>query len=289
MSDLYARWAARVPGTAMAEPIALMWLEGPDAAHFLNGLLTNDVAGMTPGDARRCLLLDAKGRIQADLCVHHDGDGAFTLVLAPDQATTVAETFERMHFSEDVEILGPESAASAIVVAGGDHPDADVILPGVVDGTVRVVGDQAVARLQTHIADNDASRAAYTALRIVEAVALFGPEGDDRTLVQELGLEGSAVSFTKGCYLGQETVARAQHRGAVRRGLRVLRAADPLTRGAVVSRDERPVGVVGSTASHPLLGEIALAVVRTDVSVGESVQAGQVAAQIHPAPLPPTP
>jgi tRNA-modifying protein YgfZ len=124
-------------------------------------------------------------------------------------------------------------------------------------------------------------------LRIRAGVARVGTDTGPTTLVQEAGFEARAVDFTKGCYLGQETVARAQHRGQVHRSIRGLVADAPLAVGAHVHFADRVVGTITSAAVDPELGAIALAILRREVPDGGAVGVGPgaVPATVRPLPL----
>lgn len=263
----------------------LLWVEGPDAARFLQGLLSNDVAALSPGTAQRALLLDSKGHIVCDMRVHRDGDDAFTLVAAPDAAEALLPVLERYHFSEDLDLLGPEP--SDLLTVPGDLRTADaLVLPGAVPGTADlVVADAAAALDELGLAEAPAE--ALEILRVERGVPMVGRDTGPRTLVQEVGLETVAVSFSKGCYLGQETVARAQHRGQVHRTLRGLAADAPPPEGAAVSFEGRAVGTVGSAVRSPALGWIALTVMRREVPVGAEVTVDGLPgpARVHEVPF----
>ena len=125
----------------VAERVSLVWVEGPDAVSFLHGLLSNDVAGLAPGASTEALLLDSKGHVQAAMGVHRDAEDALTLVLDPLVADRVVASLERHHFSEDLEILGPEDAAA--LTLSGISPPPGPSVPGPLPGTVRVVVDDA--------------------------------------------------------------------------------------------------------------------------------------------------
>jgi folate-binding protein YgfZ len=245
---------------------ALIWVEGPDAEGFLQGLLSNDMAGLAAGAACHALVLDAKGHVLADLRAHRDGPEAFTLVVE------VAALLERYHFSEDLDILGPEPA-DLLTVAGaapGGEP-VDLSLPGRVPETVDlVVADAGAALAALGLAE--APPEAFEALRVEAGVPLVGVDTGPTTLVQEAGLETSAVSFSKGCYLGQETVARAQYRGRVNRHLRGLRLPAPVVAGAAVTRDGRALGQVTSAVLSPDHGPIGLAILRREAGPGDAVE-----------------
>ncbi len=263
--------------------VAMLWVEGPDAATFLHGLLSQDVTGMAPGDTRPALLLDERGRIQADMRVVRDAADAFTLLLDPARAGDVAATFARLHFSEDLDVLGPDEVAAVVVDDRDRVTGADTVVPGVVPGTWEAVGD-AVTVVG---APADTGPGGWDALRVAAGVPLVGTDTGPRSLVQEVGLEDSHVSFTKGCYLGQETVSRAQHRGGVRKVLRAVVGDAPLQVGAAATRDGAEVGTVTSVADVPGHGSVGLAVVRTAAEPGARVRVGGVGATVREVPLSP--
>jgi folate-binding protein YgfZ len=275
-------------GAAVRTPAGLLWVEGPDAPGFLHGLLSNDVAGLPAGGACRALILDAKGHLQADMRVHRDGPEAFTLLLAPGLAGEVAGLLERYHFSEDLEVLGPEPAET-LVVAGpleAAREAAHLAVPGPVPGTLELVADDPAA-LVGHLGLAEAPPEALEMARIAAGVPRVGIDTGPATLVQEAGLEEVAVSFSKGCYLGQETVARAQYRGRVNRRLRGLELPWPAPAApAAVRREGRELGRLTSVASTPDLGAIGLAVLRREASPGEPVEVEGAAGPARVVELP---
>jgi folate-binding protein YgfZ len=268
--------------TWVAERVALLWVEGPDAASFLHGLLSNDVAGLAPGAACEALLLDAKGHVQAAMGVHRDAPDALTLVVEPGLAERVAEILERYHFSEDLEILGPEGA-EALTLAG-IAPPAGPAVPGPLPGSLRVVVDDTAAA--AGLAGEPAPQEALEMARIAAGLARVGVDTGPSTLVQEAGLEDRAVAFDKGCYLGQETVARLQFRGRANRVLRGLALGAPAEAGAAVVSDGREVGRLTSVATTPDLGPIGLAILRREVAPGAAVEVGREAAPARVVGLP---
>ena len=275
---------AGVPGAC-----ALVWVEGADAAGFLQGLLSNDVLALGTGASQRALLLDAKGRIQTDMRVVRDGPEAFTLVVAPEDGERLVEGLEHHHFSERLDVLGPEPA-EVLTVAGVDAPPdagADLVLPGEVPGTHDLIGGDARAMLAA-AGLPEAPREALEILRVEAGVPRFGREYGRTSLVQEAGLERVAVSFEKGCYLGQETVARAQYRGHVNRGVRGLRSGSPMAPGSPVRVGGRDVGRVTSAVVSPDRGPLALAVLRREIADGDAVEVvgedGERSAVVSPLP-----
>jgi folate-binding protein YgfZ len=118
------------------------------------------------------------------------------------------------------------------------------------------------------------SESAAECLRVEHGRPRYGIDLDDSVIPQEAGLNERAVSFTKGCYVGQETVARLYYRGKPNRHLRGLRLSDEVGRGEQVEFEGRQVGRVTSTASSPRFGAIALAFVRREAPPGSSVAVG---------------
>ena len=123
---------------------------------------------------------------------------------------------------------------------------------------------------------------------ISRGVPRFGLEMDESTIPQEAGINERAVSFTKGCYVGQETVARLHYRGKPNRHLRGLRLTRPVAGGAEIRLGERVVGTLGSSVESPTLGPIGLALVRREAELGSTVSVGQeeVTAEVVSLPFP---
>jgi folate-binding protein YgfZ len=204
--------------------------------------------------------------------VVRDADDAFTLVIEASQAPALAQALEAMHVGERLDLIGPEPF-ELLTVGGGAAPPAgvgDVILPGLVPGTTDVVTADARGALAA-LGLPEAPAEALEALRLEAGVPRFGADLTEASLVQEAGLERVAVSFDKGCYLGQETVARTQYRGHVNRLLRGLLLPAPAIVGAVVRAGDREVGRLSSAALSPARGPIALAVLRREVGAGDEV------------------
>ncbi len=258
---------------ATAGTCELAWVEGPDAEGFLQGLLTNDVAALAVGASCRALLLDNKGHISADMRVVRTGAQDFTLVTGSGHAERLVTLLDEYHFSEDVDVIGPEPFA-CVTLSGWDEgtvAGADLVLPGLVPGTVDAIGVDATPI----IAASGAAAMEPNALqarRIAAGIPLFGVDFTSANLVQEAGLELATVSFDKGCYLGQETVARVHYRGQVNRRLRGVRLAEPGRVGAAISAGDRKVGVLTSVAESTTYGSIGLAILRREVGVDDPLR-----------------
>ena len=209
-------------------------VRGPDAEDFLQRMLSNDVT-QAPCDA---LLLTPKGRIIAPLRVVRRGDDDFLLLTEPGLGETVRGTLLRARFAAKCEIE-PEQHTS-VLVWDGDFARAE---------------EQVDAEIESTAAADELERA-----RIEAGVPAWGKEIDETILPAEAGLDRTHISFTKGCYPGQEPVARLHYRGHANRGLRVLRMDAPP--GAELRYRGKAVGRVTSAVPG-----IALAYVRVEVPV----------------------
>ncbi len=270
---------------AVVRPRRIAWVEGPDAAALLQGLLTADIEAIPVGSAVRSLVLTTRGHVVASMAVAREGDDAFTLVLDPPPAADGMEVISAHHVSEDAEVIGPEDAQVLVAtddLAGALEGTGDLMVPGQVPGTIEVMADDpaalAVARGIALSPDG-----ALEALRIGRGAAAIGVDTGERTLVQEALLD-DAVSFTKGCYLGQETVARLHYRGHPNRRLARIALDGPVPVGTVITGPGAvAAGEVTSVAEVADIGWVALAMVRREVPDGASVDAAGTAGRVLPA------
>ncbi len=259
---------------AVSGTCELIWVDGPDAEGFLQGLLTNDVAALPDGGSCPALLLDSRGHVRCDMRVVRAAREAFTLVTTEGQGAELVRLLEEYHFSEDADILGPEPFAMATFLGetGGPVPGADLMLPGRVPGTTEAIGADASAMIAAGGA-TEAPERELEARRIAAGVPRFGVDFDARTLVQEAGLESTAISFDKGCYLGQETVARIHYRGQVNRRLVGVLLQEPAGAGAAITSGGKRVGTLTSVARIDA-GPAGLAILRREVAPGDRVEVG---------------
>ena len=251
----------------------IAWVEGADAERFLQGLLSSDVASLAVGSDARSLLLDVTGHVTADLRVARTAPEEFTLVTGAREGADLVAALETYLFSEDVTILGPEPSPAVTLLDASDRPaptGADLIVAGDVPGTWEVLGSS-VATLAGGLGAELTTPDALEPARIAAGIGRFGTDFTPANLVHEAGLENLAVSFDKGCFLGQETVARVQYRGQVNRRLVGIALPSPVPAGASVVRDEKVVGTLTSTATHPELGPIGLAILRREAAAGDAV------------------
>jgi folate-binding protein YgfZ len=194
-------------------------------------------------------------------------------------------------------LIGPDArqVAGAEALPGAEHANAraqiagrDVVLV-VTDAGVDVLGaaDDAAAVREALVAAGatPVSEDAAEVLRVERGRPRWGFELDEGVIPQEAGLNERAVSFTKGCYVGQETVARLHYRGKPNRHLRGLRLAAPVGAGTPLALGEKAVGTVGTAVVSPVHGPIALAIVRREAEPGAVVDAGGVQAVVVALPF----
>jgi tRNA-modifying protein YgfZ len=253
-------------------------LEGSEVAEFLQGQVSNDVEMLAPGQGCYATLLTAKGKIRADMRILR-GEDFFVLDCEP-QALPVLEHMVRVYsIGRDVKarrdergvwsVLGPTAREQlGVDVPAEEHAfvAGELGLYVATDLGVDVVG----ARPDLP----EASEEVAECLRIERGRPRLGFELGDDVIPQEAGINERAISFTKGCYVGQETVARLYYKGKPNRHLRGLRLSEPAARGDEIHAGERAVGRVGSACVSPMHGPIALALLRREVAPGDRVEVG---------------
>jgi len=248
----------------------LVWVEGADAVGFLDGQVSQDVRGMAPGEVRRSLLLEPRGKLRAILWVLRGAESVGVVTPAGTGAAVVAE-LDRFRFRVVANLRTDERPVHSV---WGGVPE-----PGSgwsEDGSVlqAVIPSGAPRRLVAAVEPPPGPRlgdAALAAHRIAAGEPRFGSDVDDGTIPQETGLVPEAVSFTKGCFVGQELVARIDSRGHVNRMLRrVVVAAGRPPRGAEVVVGGVVVGVLGTVAPREG-GAAALALLRREATPGAPV------------------
>ncbi|HWC69593.1 MAG TPA: hypothetical protein VG993_00370 [Actinomycetota bacterium] len=239
-------------------------VRGEDSRRWLHDLVTTDVASLEPGSARRSLLLDATGHIRADLQVACDRDG-FWLFQDPDQPDHVGAALAPYVLSSDVR-LDDMSSEMGLMALPGSSDGTDGFRPSWL-GPGRDVLFTASGSLDPPGGRTLVGAAAVEVLRIRQGRARMGAEFDRTSIPAEAGLEAT-IDTTKGCFLGQESVARVRMLGHPPRVLRHLRAAGVVDPGSSVCLDEgRVVGVVTSAATHPTGGTVILASIRWDARI----------------------
>ncbi len=277
-------------------------LTGPDAVEFLNGQVTNELAHLHPGEGRYAAFLTHKGKMLGDLrvlAVAGPGGEATELLLDTERSSLQAlfdmirrfkvgyriELHKRTLETGEVSLIGPRALELAGAGAGpGEHSNAPVELDGVpalavrtdvgVDLICAAADTAALLEILHRRGGVPVGEAAVDCLRVESGRPRYGIDLDDTVIPQEAGLNERAVSFTKGCYVGQETVARLYYRGKPNRHLRGLLLTGAAVPGAELRLGERVVGRITSVADSPALGPIALALLRREAAPGTSVLVG---------------
>jgi folate-binding protein YgfZ len=244
-------------------PRAFVGVTGPDAEDYLQRMLSNDVAVLAPGDSCEALLLTPKARVIAPMRVVRRAADDYLLLTEPELGETLRDQLVRMRFAAKVEIELEEHTSA--LVFGDDAegiPNDDYGAPAV------EVLDVAL--------DPTLTEAELEAMRIQAGTPRFGKEIDERVLPAEAGLVERAVSLTKGCYPGQEPIARLHYRGHANRGLRVLAVDGEAlpARDQELSLGEKVVGRVTS-AARANGGIVALAYVRAEVEPDAVLDVGR--------------
>jgi tRNA-modifying protein YgfZ len=269
-------------------------LTGGEAREFLHGQVSNDIEALEPGQGCYAAFLTPKGKMLGDLRVLNLGDELF---LDTERVSLQAlfNMIRNYKLGRDVELhkrtlergllslVGPgaREAAGAHDLGPTEHDNAAGEIGGV---PVRLVATAAGVDLicdaqrtdeLKHALDVPAvSEAAAEVVRVESGRPRYGLDLDESVIPQEAGLNERAVSFTKGCYVGQETVARLFYRGKPNRHLRGLRLSEPAATGDALRLGEREVGRLGSSVVSPALGPIGLAIVRREAAPGDTVTVG---------------
>ena len=298
-----ARQRAVIRAPAAAGTVVLT---GADRRSFLHALLTNDIAPLTAGSGTYAAYLTPQGRMITDMQVLETGD-RILLSVEPAVAASLATRLDRLIFSEDVQVSdashdvaavgihGPMAASFVERVAGKSlagliheydnlAAEFDMAAPTATPGTIvrddqfgmpgfdiyvpAGSGEALRARLAAAGA-LPASEETFETLRIESGRPRFGVDMTEDTIPLEAGIEDRAISFTKGCYVGQEVIIRVVHRGhgrVARRLIRLVVSAPTVpSRGDKVMAGDREVGEVTSAAASPKAGApLAMAYVHRD-------------------------
>ena len=276
-------------------------LLGGEAAEFLQGQVTNDVEAVEPGSGCYAALLNHKGKVRTDMRVLRGADWIW-VDTEPEMQAVVESTVRTYGIGRDVRaedvtashtilsLLGPaarskldlEPPAAEHAFVEGEHGLYVATQLGV-DVICSAADADAV---RTALGVEQVSDEAVECLRIESGRPRFGFDFDTDTIPEEAGLNERAVSFTKGCYVGQETVARLHYKGKPNRHLRGLRLSQAAPTGTELHLDGRVVGTVGSVSDSPLHGPIALAIVRREAEPGDELRVGDSGATATVVELP---
>jgi len=272
-------------------------LKGSEAAEYLQGQLTNDIEALEPGDGCYAALLDRKGHMQADMRVLRLAEDEILVDTEAEAVPVARRHLEMYKVGREVEVedvtearallslIGPRAAELSGSPPLPEHAHEGLAVDGIeclAVGTALGIDLIAAAedseRLRRSLAEEGAvevSADAVEILRIEAGTPRFGAEMDSSTMPAEAGIVGAAVNFEKGCYIGQETVARLHYRGKPNRHLRGLRLSAPVEPGAPLRAGEKEVGRVGGSCVSPPFGPIALAILRREAEPGAELAVGE--------------
>jgi folate-binding protein YgfZ len=246
---------------------------GADRLKFLHSLTSQHLESLAPGAPAEALLLSPNGHVEYHLALVDDGEAVWAHV-EPGMAAGLAEFLDRMRFLMRVEVTDETDSYAVVTLAGAQAPD----------DALRTTDGLIVPRkeLERDWHARLAGLWAHEALRIAAHRPRLGLDTDHRTIPHEAGWIDVAVHLNKGCYRGQETVARVQNLGRPPRRLVFLHldgSVDHLPKhGDPIELSGRTVGFVGSAARHYELGPIGLGLVKRNIPVEETLLAGGVAA-----------
>ena len=246
---------------------------GPDRLTWLHSLTTQHLEHLAPGVATQALILSPQGHVEHAMHAVDDGE-TFTAHTEPGAAAPLVAWLDRMRFMMRVEV---EDVTEQVAVAWRPLPCDRQPSDELVAGTFDLVDREKLEDYAAAVGPACGSWA-YEALRIARGEPRFGQDTDHRTIPNEVGWIPSAVHLDKGCYRGQETVARVHTLGRPPRRLTLLHldgSANRLPeRGVPVLDGDREVGFVGTSARHHELGPIALALLKRNVPIDAQLDAG---------------
>jgi folate-binding protein YgfZ len=284
-------------------------LKGSEAAEYLQGQLTNDIEALETGEGCYAALLDRKGHMQADMRVLRPAGGEIWVDTEAETLAPARRHLEMYKIGREVELedttaerailslIGPRSAELSgapplpeYACERLDVSGVECLAVGTDLGIDLIAAHGDAERLRATLAEAGAPEVGADAveiLRIEAGTPRFGAEMDTATMPAEAGIVGAAVNFEKGCYIGQETVARLHYRGKPNRHLRGLRLSAPATPGATLKLGEKEVGRLGGSCVSPVRGPIALAILRREAEPGAELVVGEdgVTAQVVDLPF----
>ena len=266
-------------------------LRGGEAVDFLQGQVSNDVEALAPGSGCYAVILNHKGKLRTDLRILRGEDSLWLDSEAIGHAVlehmlrtyTVGRDVQWEDVSRSRSLASLIGPASRELLDGPEHGWVER------DGRMLVATDLGRGRDRGGRAAScdweQVSEDAAECLRIESGRPRLGLDMDAETMPQEAGINERAVSFTKGCYVGQETVARLHYRGKPNRHLRGLELSEPAERRTDILLGEKVVGRVSSTCVSPRLGPIALALVRREAAPGDTVLVAGAEARVVELPF----
>jgi tRNA-modifying protein YgfZ len=273
---------------------AKFMVRGSEAADFLQGQVSNDVEALEPGSGCYATVLSHKGKLRTDLRVLR-GEDWFWLDTEAIGHAVLEHMLRTYSLGRDVQYEDlTESRALLSLVGPAARERLDAAPPeeehSFVPGehglyVATLLGVDVICEPGTALDVEPVSDEAAECVRIEAGRPRLGFDMDSETMPQEAGINERAVSFTKGCYVGQETVARLHYRGKPNRHMRGLRLGAPVERGSEIVLGERVVGRVASNCVSPRFGPIALALLRREAEPGAEVSVNGTTAEVVGLPF----
>lgn len=270
---------------------------GAEAAEYLQGQLTNDIEVLAAGEGCYAALLDRKGHMQADMRVLVVSAEKVWIDTEPEGLAAARRHLEMYKIGRDADLVdaGAERAIVSLIGPRSAELAGSPPLPEYCHEEIKIYGIECPAvgtalgidlipraedreRLIAALAEAGAPAvdpAAAEIVRIESGVPRFGSEMDTATMPAEAGIVAAAVNFEKGCYIGQETVARLHYKGKPNRHLRGLQLSAPAGPGTTLLLGEKEVGKLGGSCVSPALGPIGLAIVRREAEPGAELLVGE--------------
>jgi tRNA-modifying protein YgfZ len=270
---------------------------GPDGAEYLQGQLTNDVEALQVGEGQYAALLDRKGHMQTDLRVLRSAAEEIQVDMEPATKDAALRHLTMYAIGRDVTVADATETVALLTLIGPRSAEiaGTAPLPEFANEATSIAGIEALAvgtrdgiDLFLPVADRDrllaalleagaveVSPEAVEIVRVEAGVPRFGAEMDAATMPAEASIVEDAVSFTKGCYIGQETVARLHYKGKPNRHLRGLKLSAAAAPGAPLRLGQKEVGTLGGAVVSPALGPIGLAIVRREAEPGAHLTVGE--------------
>jgi folate-binding protein YgfZ len=281
----------------LARERGVIAVTGPDGAEYLQGQVTNDVEALEVGEGQYAALLDRKGHMQTDLRILRVGAEEIQVDLEPAPKDQALRHLTMYSIGRDVAVtdataerallslIGPRAAEVAATPPLPEFANESTTIAGI---PALAVGTRDGIDLFCAAEDRDRLLAAVTEagavevtpeaveiVRVEAGVPRFGAEMDAGTMPAEASIVEDAVSFTKGCYIGQETVARLHYKGKPNKHLRGLKLSAAAAPGAALRLGEKEVGTLGGAVVSPALGPIGLAIVRREAEPGAELTVGE--------------
>jgi folate-binding protein YgfZ len=269
-------------------------VRGGEAVDFLQGQVSNDIEALSPGSGCYATILNHKGKLRTDLRILRGEEWLWVDTEAIGHAV-IRHTLETYSLGRDVQFEDVTESRAILSLVGPEARDRLDVAPPAEEYTfvegerglyvatdlgVDVIGERGLELDLEPVPEEVAE-----CRRIEVGRPRLGFDMGSETMPQEAGINERAVSFTKGCYVGQETVARLHYKGKPNRHLRGLRLTEPAERGEDILLGDKVVGRIGSSCVSPRFGPIALAVMRREARPGSKVLVSGADAEVVELPF----